>query len=364
MSPTLELEDRLRAHFAEQTARDVLETPDPRTVMAAASLPPRRPSSGRRQTVRLTVVAALAAACVLAVVAVAATHDQDKTTVSDDPTTTEPRPSTTVPDAGASTTVPETTTTVGGVAGAQSVVVAPLGVLGWWDGQGWVQAERGRPVPLQGGEQYRLTRIGSSITTVTGPAPAADSCAIDVGLPVVHLDGFGDASTINPETLIGVTGVDDIQPRPVTVLDPAGYRDEAVAALASQGIDDPAAEPRRVVRTDLDGDGSDEVLMQVERVADYGTLLPEAGDYSAVFLRQVVGGEVRTFPVEQFVADMSGDGFGYILVFDVVAIADLNGDGRMEVVLDQRYYEGSSTVAYELDDPGSLTQVIGVGCGS
>ena len=28
------LEDRLRSHFAEQAARDVLEEPDPRTVMA------------------------------------------------------------------------------------------------------------------------------------------------------------------------------------------------------------------------------------------------------------------------------------------------------------------------------------------
>ena len=44
-------------------------------------------------------------------------------------------------------------------------------------------------------------------------------------------------------------------------------------------------------------------------------------------------------------------------------MADLNGDGRMEVVLSQRYYEGSSTVVYEFGDDGRLHQVLSAGCG-
>ena len=364
------LEDRLRAHFREHAALDVLEDPDPRAVIdRAQAVPAPLPSPRRRPPARgtargLVLIAGLAAACLLAVVAIVATRgDGDKVGTNDDPdptTTDQPerRPATTAPDA-TSTTVPETTTTTpaGPAASVRSVVVAPLGVLGWWDGRHWVAAWDHQPVPLLGGEQYQLTRIGTSRVTVTGPAPTTADCVDE--RPIVRLDAFaGDVDTV-----VGVTGVADIQPRPVTVLDPAGYQDDAVAALASVGIDDPAARPKLVVRTDLDGDGSDEVLMQVERIADYGTLRPEAGDYSAVFLRRVVGGEVRTVPVEHFVADMSGEGPGYIVLSSVVAVADLNGDGRMEVVLDSDYYEGSNTVAYELAGNGTLVEVMGTGCG-
>jgi hypothetical protein len=276
--------------------------------------------------------------------------------VTDHPTTT-----TTVPDATTSTAVPDTTTTsdreaVGGAAATRSVVVAPLGVLGWWDGSHWVGASQGVPVPLQGGEQYEITRIGGPRSTVTGPAPTTVGCVED-DRPIVRLDAFGE------KTVVGVTGVAELEPRPVTVLDPAGYRDEAVAALASIGIDDPAAEPELVVRTDLDGDGRDEVLFQVDRVADDTTLLAEEGDYSALFLRQVVGGLVRTATVEHSVAQVDEPGYGYLLVYDLVAVADLNGDGRMEVVIDDAYYEGSSTAVYEVAGDGSLVRVIGVGCG-
>jgi hypothetical protein len=37
-----------------------------------------------------------------------------------------------------------------------------------------------------------------------------------------------------------------------------------------------------------------------------------------------------------------------------VCIADLNGDGRMEVVEQTDYYEGGSTTAYELSTTGTL----------
>ncbi len=121
------LEDRLRSHFAEQAARDVLEEPDPRTVMARApAAPAPRPSPGRGRpgrrgrALRLTVVG-LAAACLLAVVAVVATRDDGgKVDVTEHPTTT-----TTVRDATTSTTVPETTTTT-------VAVVGPPPPGRWW----------------------------------------------------------------------------------------------------------------------------------------------------------------------------------------------------------------------------------------
>ena len=47
---------------------------------------------------------------------------------------------------------------------------------------------------------------------------------------------------------------------------------------------------------------------------------------------------------------------------DLVALLDLNGDGRMELVLYHTYYEGASTFAYSV--AGDQVQpAVGAGCG-
>lgn len=64
-----------------------------------------------------------------------------------------------------------------------------------------------QPVPLQGGEEYQVTGVGvPDVATVTGETYA------------VSLPGFDAPLTAH----VGVTGVEDIQPRPVTRLDQAG----------------------------------------------------------------------------------------------------------------------------------------------
>ena len=94
--------------------------------------------------------------------------------------------------------------------------------------------------------------------------------------------------------MAAVRGVAAPRPGPVTVLDPTApeYRDAAAQVLAELGADaqDPAV--RQVVRVDLDGDGTDEVLVRAE-VADRASLRPVAGDYSVVFVRRLVGGTVQ-----------------------------------------------------------------------
>ncbi len=47
----------------------------------------------------------------------------------------------------------------------------------------------------------------------------------------------------------------------------------------------------------------------------------------------------------------------------VGAVADLNGDGRMEVITEHELFEGRSAYAYELDPSGAMTPVLGVSCG-
>ena len=45
-------------------------------------------------------------------------------------------------------------------------------------------------------------------------------------------------------------------------------------------------------------------------------------------------------------------------------MADLNGDGRMELAVDSRYYEGAGTIIYDyIDDDLGPWEVLSVGCG-
>jgi hypothetical protein len=47
--------------------------------------------------------------------------------------------------------------------------------------------------------------------------------------------------------------------------------------------------------------------------------------------------------------------------YHISAIADLNGDGRLEIAMYSAYYEGSSSDIFDLNGT-KLTAVLGCGC--
>jgi hypothetical protein len=371
------LEDRLRAHFADRAAREPLEEPDLDAVMAGRRLVALPPAAGRRRPpFRWMAVGGVAAACAVAAATLVAldagrgrvdmappAHRPTTTTErhpspAPGPTTSPPPPSapgtTTAPDPAA----PPPTTP------GTAVSVSRGEVLGWWDGQGWVEPDPDRTAPVAGGEQYQIVHLGDTVTNATGSVLrtgcdiASDRpSAVDVGPPQTGSDR--DSSPV------AVTGVPDPRPRPVTVIDPSGatYRAAAAEVLAGLGIDDPQPAVRQVVRGDLAGDGTYEVFVVVERLTDPEGLIAGKGDYSVVFMRRMVAGELRTFVVAQSIADSGAGGTRFVQAHDLDALADLNGDGRMEVVVGYRYYEGAGTAVYEVAPNGGLVQVLHRGCG-
>jgi hypothetical protein len=374
MTETPPLEDRLRAHFAERAAREPLEDSDLDAVMGGRRLVALPPAAGRRRPpLRWMAVGGVAAACAVAATLVALDANHERVDVAPPtprptttehhpspapgPTTSSPRPSapgiTTAPDPAA----PPPTTP------GTAVSVSRGEVLGWWDGQGWVQPDPDRTAPVAGGEQYQVVHLGDTVTDATGSGlrtgcdPSGRPSAVDVGLPQPGSDRDSGP--------VAVTGVPEPRPRPVTVIDPSGatYRAAAAEVLAGLGIDDPQPAVRQVVRGDLAGDGTYEVFVVVERLTDPEGLIAGKGDYSVVFMRRMVAGELRTFVVAQSIADSRAGGTRFVQAHDLDALADLNGDGRMEVVVGYRYYEGAGTAVYEVAPDGGLVQVLYRGCG-
>ena len=147
-------------------------------------------------------------------------------------------------------------------------------------------------------------------------------------------------------------------------LNDATYKKIVSDVLVSKGIKKPTVKITQAVRIDLDGDGQEEVLISATRWAS-GQLTAGAkvGDYSFVLMRKIVGGKVRNEVVTGEFINKKID-FGAVNEFEISAIVDLNGDGRMEVVLHSAYYEGSSSGAFEIKG-NKLVEIpaLQIGCG-
>ena len=105
-----------------------------------------------------------------------------------------------------------------------------------------------------------------------------------------------------------------------------------------------------VLRIDLDGDREDEVLISATNYfsKDNRVLMRSpAGSYSMVLLRRVVAGKMETQLVEgEFHPKAylrTGDSFDAPNAYKVIATLDLDGDGKMEVIVASNYYEGEAT---------------------
>jgi hypothetical protein len=200
-------------------------------------------------------------------------------------------------------------------------------------------------------------------TTAVGSAPLA-GCGVDPSSspPDVDIPGLEYGPLLEP-VRVAVTGVGAPVPRPTEAIGAGPYTSAAADVLADLGVQDGSPEIVQVLRTDFEGDGSDEVLLVVERVSDPETLYAEPGDHSVLLLRQVVDGEVVTTVLSQSVADPEPGEVPSATITRVVAVADLNGDGVMELISRQVAWESSSTTVLVVDPAGGATAVLDAGCG-
>ncbi|RYG44715.1 VCBS repeat-containing protein [bacterium] len=144
----------------------------------------------------------------------------------------------------------------------------------------------------------------------------------------------------NPSTVFLHGGVPRV-PRRVETLDRTGatYKEIVSAFLARKGVIDPKVSIQKLIRVDLDGDGTKEVLIEARNRDDFNLSQMKSDltdrDYSLVLLRSVRGKGVFEFPLE-FVSKRSDVPMD---IRRLRGVADIDGDGRMEIVTDSRGYE-------------------------
>jgi hypothetical protein len=161
-------------------------------------------------------------------------------------------------------------------------------------------------------------------------------------------------------------------PRIPQVTDPTQktYVDAVREFLRTKEIDQPKVKIDNIVRVDLDGDGEDEVLISATNYFEKDDRVPmrsPAGSYSMVLLRRVVAGKVETHLVEGEFHPKAyvrkEDSFDAPNAYKVIATLDLNGDGKMEIVVGSNYYEGEEITIYRCD-PKKVEALLSVSCGA
>ncbi len=168
-----------------------------------------------------------------------------------------------------------------------------------------------------------------------------------------HGVAIGSASKWNPMPRM---------PKPID-LNNATYKTVVRNFLRKKGIARPVVQIKEAYRIDLEGDGVEEVVLSATYYRKGLSSSAAVGDYSFVIVRKAVGKVVTDYLLEgDFV--LKRVDFGAPTENHISAIADLNGDGKMEIVLYGFYYEGDFASAYEMKNgkPVKIKE-FEIGCG-
>ena len=186
------------------------------------------------------------------------------------------------------------------------------------------------------------------------------------------------AVSLSPETEKGVIAIAapwNALPRKPQVTDPTQkiYLDAVRDFLKTKGIEQPEVKIDGILRVDLEGDGEEEVLISATNYFRKDESVPmrsPAASYSMVLLRRVVAGKVETqlivgefYPKAYPKAAQEEGRFDAPNAYKVIATLDVDGDGKMEVVIHSHYYEGGETTIYRCD-PKKAEALLSVSCGA
>jgi hypothetical protein len=207
-------------------------------------------------------------------------------------------------------------------------------------------------------QTYQLYSLNGFIATSLGEAPysMAEPCPdvfvlkLDYNVPdSIEVVGIGGNWNAYPEKL------------KIESTEQQNYLDITSAILKEKGFTSPEVELDWVIRTDLENDGIDEVLICTSHFdEDLGTSAVK-GDYSMVFLRKIIDGKVENIMIEGDFHPENNES-GLDVQYNIVGILDVDNDGNYEIIISEKYYEGYSFSVYGLKG-NKVELLLSIGCG-
>jgi hypothetical protein len=233
---------------------------------------------------------------------------------------------------------------------AMAVDIAPVvdqGLLLGGLSQGKPLSSRDTAKALHGGELYQLCTLTRPLGKGRGSKPKPNPMG-EVG------PEFGVTFTPSPKTgesVVAVGGRWNAMPRLPRLVtgNRQPYVEAAKEILKSKGIAEPQVNLTQVIEIDLDGDGVNESLVCARRFTmPHESDVLKDGDYSMVFLHRPAKGTVRNILIEGQFQAASQPEPEPAQTWRVVGLADADGDGVMEIVVNYTCYEGGGARLYQL----------------
>jgi len=147
---------------------------------------------------------------------------------------------------------------------------------------------------------------------------------------------------------VGVNANWEILPRAaqsVSLTDP-GYKKAVADVLRLRGLPKSPVKIKQAVQVDLDNDGKMEVLLVAHHYAEDALKNAKTGNYSFLIIRKTVGTKTQNIFVSGSFYRKQTD--YYVGESSLSGIADLNGDGKMEFIVDVSGYEENWTKVFEM----------------
>jgi hypothetical protein len=231
----------------------------------------------------------------------------------------------------------------------------------------WIKADETAEL-ISGETTYRVYGLTQALGDANAGKPKSEGAPCEETLGV-------ELSPKPEKGVIAIVASWDALPRKPKVTDKTqkAYVDAVGDFLETKGIKQPKVKIDNILRVDLDGDGEEEALISATNYFSKDGSVPmrsPAGSYSMVLLRRVVVGKVETqlvegeFHLNAYPKAAQEEGrFDAPNAYKVIGTFDVDGDGKLEIVIHSQYYEGGATTIYRCD-PKKSEALLSVSCGA
>lgn len=223
------------------------------------------------------------------------------------------------------------------------------------------------------------------------PPPKAPAVKKGAAYRVVDLKGAGPTVTASGDGKIGISGCGAGE-RPIVPFDKvpasegayvlvpgtwtaapgaittesavnASYEKIATAALESSGVKAPKIIAGQAIKADFDGDGTEDLIFTAANAN--GDADPKVGDYSALIIQlNKAGKPVTIVPLVTLIDESNLEmAEGPTRPLNLVAIADIDGDGKMELVTYGQGAEEHYVDVWSLQADGTMAITYQAYCG-
>lgn len=196
---------------------------------------------------------------------------------------------------------------------------------------------------LKGGEKFSLLNFesGKKGEYLIGDIKPYDGVCPDTYFVEPQLK-------VSADLAVGANAGWQIFPRQPTKVDltDAAHKKVVSEVLTLRGLTKIPSKIIQAFRVDLDGDGREEVVLTASHRVEDSNQEPTIGSYSFIIIRKTVGGKTQNLFVGGYFmtkkeALLDGD-------YSLSGIADLNGDGRLELFVEVVGYEENWIKVYEM----------------